>query len=578
MYFYPAKAPNSAASTDEPPVAGPSRGTNSVARSLTGHVYGYRDPMTSKVVYIGQTIQHLQKRDRQHRYDSQTPFDVSYNSECKYEMFSIAEKTVYFSNDEEEDIQRCVLGGWLNEIEMQNIYEYKTFEDGLNFTRGGQWGDPSLSTAQAAKKRRHLNFRDRYMPMFREYSREFGSCADIPQTYPVLGKLTQSIRSGEMSVPFEFQDELFGPLGFRSDNRRVAGTASNFERFLRASFWWKEHRGDDLSSMPRKAVIPPDVADIGGERVGENLHKYREGMKTGNYKMLYENYASELKALNFTVHTTLSKDDIHRRQALARTNNAFEKMYPLLEYVFEQRGHVNMKQGEANPDLPVHLSTLLSTTNWKTISGYVYALRGKHVVKNLTLRNRLRLTSLNFFATDAELKNHQLIQGLLYYFENEKYSFPQQGYVIPTGEDVPRVLHGIALGSWVANRFRLNRLPPRALTLIQIYQGRGRPEFRRNGIPIRSRPEGGAEWTEHKNQTEAARVLGINATRINTTLKGGYLSKHPETGKYYEFEYVDPTLNPASVRRGRRPPTHSERNKKRVRVVSDETDAALDSL
>ena len=455
---------------------------NGAQIALTGHVYGYRDLKTSNIVYIGQTIQPLCKRDRQHQRDTKTPFDASYDSVGKYEMFSIADKTVCFSNDDEEEIQRDVLGSWLNEIETQKIDEYRTFEDGLNFTRGGQWGDPSLSTAQAAKKRRYLNWRDRYMQMYREYAREFGSCADIPQTYPVLGNLTNHIRSGEMSVPFEFRDELFGPLGFRSDHRRVASTALNVERFLRASFWWKEHRGDDLSTMPRSAVIPPDVADIGGERVGENLHKYREGIKTGGYQMLHENveYASKLKALNFTAHTTLSKDDIRRRGASTRSNNAFEKMYPLLEYVFEQRGHVNMKQGEANPDLPDHLSKLLSTTNWKTISGYVYALRKSKVVEeNLTLQNKLRLSNLNFFATDAELKNHQLIQGLLYYFQNEPYSFPQQSYVIPNREEVPKILHGIALGVWVQNRIRSNTLPPRAKNLLQIYQNRGRPKRRR---------------------------------------------------------------------------------------------------
>lgn len=546
---------------------------------VTGYVYGYREAVSSIVVYVGQTIS-LKRRDRQHRRDQQTPFDISYDADDKYIMFTISEMTVCFSNDIEEAIQRDVLAIWLDRVETEKIEEYGTFTStsGLNFTRGGQHG----ATCHAAMKRRYLNFRDRYMPMFREYAQKFGSCSDIPQKHP-LGSLTGHIRSGEMKVPNDFLHELVETLKFSFDNRKVASALSNFQVFLAAAYWWKQNRGEDLSNMPRSATIPADIPEIGGQQVGNNLHKYRNGIKDGLYAGIYNHKgcATRLKELNFSVTTTLSEEDIRRRGAVSRTNGLFEKMYPLLEYVYDERGHVNMKQGEPNPDLPLHLKSLLSTTNWKTISGYIYALRNQSVIeRNFSPENKRKLSSLNFFKTGAKMRDYQIIQGLLYYFENEPYSFPQQSYIIPSREDIPKLLHGLPLGILVHSRRSKQALalPPRAEQLMQIYEGRGRPKQGSDGIRIRGRPEEASQWTEYKSQADASRETGISATRINTTLKGGYFVRQPKTGMYFAFEYVDADLNPMT-RKSRAPP-HGEHLKKRVRVgetIFDSLAAAADA-
>ena len=116
--------------------------------------------MSSEVVYVGQTIQDPQKRDRQHRHRTWPPFDVSNDTDGKYEMFKMADKIVTYTSDIDEDIgAEDILHTWPSAVEVVKIEEYETFRKGLNFTRGWRCGGPSLSTGQVAKKKRYLIIR-----------------------------------------------------------------------------------------------------------------------------------------------------------------------------------------------------------------------------------------------------------------------------------------------------------------------------------------------------------------------------------------------------------------------------------
>ncbi len=277
-------------------------------------------------------------------------------------MFIVDKKMVEYTTKFEKDIAEEIIHSWMNEREVFWIDHYGTYENGLNYTRGGQC-NASLAWVQSSEKKRRLRFKDVLMPLFREYAREHdGGCADIPQNDPRLGYVTSSIRYGDLKVPLEFHHELFDVLQFKMDNRLKAHSRQSFDLFAEGARWWREHRGHDLSTMPRNATIPDEIERIGGMKVGEDLHKYRCGIKGGGYKDILddEECAKALQNLNFTETTILSEEKIRQRQSQSRTNALFEKMVPLLQHVFNERGHICMKRREPNPSLPDHLQIQLS--------------------------------------------------------------------------------------------------------------------------------------------------------------------------------------------------------------------------
>ena len=507
--------------------------------TVNGCVYAYTNS-NGVVVYVGQTRQALAARDRAHRRDTQTPFDRSYDEDGKYIMRVIESKTIEFSNADNEKIAMSVVCDWMDTMEEKYIHEYKTYESGLNFTRGGQWGS-AWAIAQAAEKRRYENFRDVYMPLFRAH----GNCKRILQTTPTIGWVASAIRQGQMKVPIEFQDELFNERQLRTANVRIDDAREHFDLFLATASWWRQNRGDDLGSMPRMAVIPDDVPNIGGVTVGEALHKYREGRKAGNYDWTREEpYSTSLQELGYTDVTTLSAKEIRQRAARTRTNNTFEKMVPLLIHVFNERGHVNMKQGEDNPELPDHMSRQLASTNYKRVASYIHDLRNTEASSRLTPDNLTTLRTLNFFDTTNELYDFMIVQGLLYYYQTEKYSYPQQGYKLPVSDDVPPFLRGAPLGVWVDNRRRRETLPHRAQALIAVYNHRERPSTSEcKKVAIRARQTDGDAWQGFEDAATAAEALKVSKDCVLACLRGQYATQG------WQFRYVDETREP--VRRAK---------------------------
>ena len=521
--------------------------------AVNGCVYAYTNS-DGVVVYVGQTRQAPAARDRAHRRDTQTPFDRSYDEDGKYIMHVIESNTIEFSNADNEKIAMSAVCDWMDTMEEKYIHEYKTYESGLNFTRGGQWGS-AWAIAQAAEKRRYESFRDVYMPLFRAH----GNCKSILQTTSTIGWVASAIRTGQMKVPTEFQDELFNERQLRTTNVKIDDAREHFDLFVAAASWWRQNRGDDLGSMPRMAVIPDNVPKIGGVTVGEALHKYREGRKAGNYVWTREEpYSTSLQELGYTEVTTLCANEIRQRGARTKTNNTFQRMVPLLIYVFNERGHVNMKQGEDNPELPDHLSRQLASTNYKRIASYVQDLRHRKAPSRLTPDNLATLRALNFFDTPNEFYDFMIVQGLLYYYQTEKHSFPQQSYKLPVSDDLPPFLRGAPLGVWIQNRIRRETLSHRAQALIAVYNHRGRPSVGKK-VAIRARQTDGDAWQVFEDAAGAAEALKVSKACVYACLRG---TAHATQG--WQFRYVDETREPV-----RRAKAKGEALKKRVRCENN---------
>jgi hypothetical protein len=73
-----------------------------------------------------------------------------------------------------------------------------------------------------------------YMPAFRAYFEEHGSLRDIPRSHPTLGRRTHSIRSGNTSVPPEHKPYL-QEHGFRWSTKNVAAHVAGYLGLERAS-------------------------------------------------------------------------------------------------------------------------------------------------------------------------------------------------------------------------------------------------------------------------------------------------------------------------------------------------------
>jgi hypothetical protein len=364
-----------------------------------------------------------------------------------------------------------------------------------------------------------------------------------------------------MKVPIEFQDELFNERQLRTTNVKKDDARENFDLFLAAASWWRQNRGDDLGSMPRTAVIPDDVPNIGGVTIGDALHKYRGGRKHGTFAWTREEpYSTSLQELGYTEVTTLSAKEIRQRGARTRTNNTFEKMVPLLIHVFNERGHVNMVQCEDNPELPDHMSRQLASTNYKTIASYVTDLRSTKASSRLTPDNLATLRTLNFFDTSYEFYDFMIVQGLLYYYQTAKHSYPQQGYELPVSDDLPPFLRGKPLGVWVNNRRRCETLPHRAQELMAVYHHRGRPSTSEGRkVAIRARQTDGDAWQVFEDATAAAEALTVSKGCVVACLRGTIYATQG-----WQFRYVDETREPV-----RRAKAKGEALKKRVRCENN---------
>jgi hypothetical protein len=124
---------------------------------------------------------------------------------CQYqgENTSMASEAVF--------LQNCQV--WLNSTEEFWVKHYNTYESGLNQTRGGQHG---LNEAyfMASLKKREILWTTRYLPVLR--ITEFGlnqRLWETPQDYVHssglhVGKLLNSLRSGDRNIPPGHQDEL----------------------------------------------------------------------------------------------------------------------------------------------------------------------------------------------------------------------------------------------------------------------------------------------------------------------------------------------------------------------------------
>jgi hypothetical protein len=174
-------------------------------------IYGYEK--SGKMVYVGQTKQSLEVRDKQHRRDKSTPFDVDFG---KFRdlygppvVLSSVIQVHHFSSDMEESVAMHEWQTWLNEKEKYYIHLHGTFasETGQNMTEGGQNGT-EVAYFRSRLKRNERTWTKKYMPIFRTMDEGKKKCLWKIHYSHKMGKLLKNVRKGNTTIPRRYREEI----------------------------------------------------------------------------------------------------------------------------------------------------------------------------------------------------------------------------------------------------------------------------------------------------------------------------------------------------------------------------------
>ena len=198
------------------------------ALSLTFLIYLYRCAATGAAVYVGQTMQALDNRDRQHLGSQGAPgsFDDIYTDPNMFTL-EILDTATFAADVQTREEYRALLrraAEWADRRETEEIDRHGTYDPhgpGLNRTRGGQGGalQASLEAMYLRSCERWANV---YRPEFEAYLAEHGTLHNIPARsylHETLGTLVSNIRTGHTSVPPEHLEWLLAN-GFVMDYRQ----------------------------------------------------------------------------------------------------------------------------------------------------------------------------------------------------------------------------------------------------------------------------------------------------------------------------------------------------------------------
>ena len=204
------------------------------ALSITMKIYLYSCATTGVAIYVGQTIQRLDQRDRQHLGNvSGAPgsFDRVYTDRNMFRLEIIDQQTFDAEIHTREEYRALLhrTSQWGDGRETHFIDRNGTYNPlgpGLNRTRGGQ-GNALQANLEFMFLRSCERMANVYRPAFEAHLAEHGTLRDIPTTHPTLGNLVNDIRQGHTSVPTEHMEWL-RENGLRWSTRNVAAHVAGY--------------------------------------------------------------------------------------------------------------------------------------------------------------------------------------------------------------------------------------------------------------------------------------------------------------------------------------------------------------
>ena len=187
-------------------------------------------------LYVGQTIQELGDRDKQHLRRSESKFDREYKYPSQYVLVILSQRHFAAAERDEnfKDETLYPVGAWMDYWEMRYISEFDTFNHGLNSTRGGQGHGWLVTRREAVAKATYVRFVNVYMPAFRAFFSDTGH-ANATQAHPILGMLMNNIRQGNTQIPPQFEEEL-SSMGLDVRNQHIVERDKRWEEEYMPAF------------------------------------------------------------------------------------------------------------------------------------------------------------------------------------------------------------------------------------------------------------------------------------------------------------------------------------------------------
>jgi hypothetical protein len=232
-------------------------------------IYSYAKNGT--VVYVGQTRQPLEDRDRQHRGGNGTKFDRDYSGENLKDysppvvLETMKTEVEHVSSEVEEAVVMAKWQIWVNDREKYWIKKYSTYsiDGGLNQTEGGQLG-VDVAYFEAMLKERRETWNKINLPAFRGSS--YGKMKRLWETSKShkeagvrTGKILSSIRYGRCSIPISHRLEMES-LGFDPDKSMYESRFTvDYLPAFRASSYGKAKRLWETGARSEEAGIKTGV-------------------------------------------------------------------------------------------------------------------------------------------------------------------------------------------------------------------------------------------------------------------------------------------------------------------------------
>lgn len=195
-------------------------------------IYVYCKPGTDFGVYVGQTMQTLEKRDKDHLGRLEQDFDKVYTFKSMFDLKALEKKTFTMNIQSKSEWTRFIksYGEWMDEREKYYIKKYDTYVDPIKFPEkwletqlvklnrdpGGQGSENHVRIAQSAFKRRLKKFRTKYWPAMLAFLKTekaklpcgTPSLLMVKRNEQIIGKLIDHIRTRYMSVPAFYKKKM----------------------------------------------------------------------------------------------------------------------------------------------------------------------------------------------------------------------------------------------------------------------------------------------------------------------------------------------------------------------------------
>jgi hypothetical protein len=311
--------------------------------------------------------------------------------------------------------------------------------------------------------------------LHRKIFNDFNDEKDNRQAYQLWAN---ELEVSEIEKHDTYRNGLNGTKGGQHDNNKDAFIEYNhkisvefFEKFIKAAKIYNEKEQAILGACPRTYIIE----EMNNYKLGEDLHKFR----CNSYSTIWADKEC-VKLLNEVGYTRTSKEagvNAKKRAGSARRDNKLPKILKILDWIHAKYDHVNITQGSENPeDFPVDL---INEMNYTTISQLIHDLRRKGN-KSFGNQRDFYLHKYSLFDSDEEFMNHKFTIGMEWYYENERFSWPQGSYIIPENSSLPRYMNLFTLGVLYSNRKATDNIPENVLELIEKNKDKPRPTQKDN--------------------------------------------------------------------------------------------------